>query len=163
MYLVTKFYSGILRGSFRRRPFSSSAGFTLAEIVAVLAVTGILLTMAAPLFNRAVEDINLRHMANQLTRDIRYVQQRTMYEPAGGWKILFSQDTGSWTVNRNSMVQDRRSLPAGISFLGTPSGGNSIIFNENGTTDSTVIGLTTSRGRVLHVNILGETGRMWID
>jgi len=152
-------------------------GFTLTELAVVLALFGIAAMLAWPRMNGILADLYLRQTANQLVRDIRFVQQQAMNNPSGGWKILFvtsqvinGQHTNvqKWSIyrfeNGMSQTQNTRQLPAGFSYFGLTLNNKEIRFTELGVpTSAGYVGIRNSLGHTLYVIVALVTGKVRID
>lgn len=155
----------------------NSQGYSLTELAVVLAITGIMALLAWPGMIDCLDELYLRQTANQLVRDIRFVQQQALHNPAGGWKVSFitsqminGQQTNiqGWFifrfVNNISCVQHTRRLPAGCSFLGGNFNLREVRFSELGVPISSGhIGIRNRRGDILYVIVAPVTGKARID
>lgn len=152
-------------------------GFTLVELVAVLAIFGIMALLAWPVMYKSLDELYLRQTAHQLLRDIRFVQQQAMNNPSGGWKLVFIngqvvdgeyQDIQGWSVyryeNDMSRVQATRRLPTGLISLGTNFAHQEVHFSELGAPLSAGhAGLRNGQGSILYVIVAPVTGKTRLD
>lgn len=156
---------------------SNIRGFTLTELVVVLALVGIAALLAWPMMTGSLEELYLRQTANQLVRDIRFVQQQTMNNPSGGWKISFvtsqvinGQDTNvqGWSIhcfeNQFSQVQRTYQLPPGLTYIGMNFDKPEIRFSELGVPVSAGrVGICDRAGHKLYIILASVTGKVRID
>ena len=63
-----------------------SSGFTLLELMVVLAIAAILVTLSAPAFNRLIKTTQMSSTVNTFLADMRYA--RTEAIRRGGWVVL---------------------------------------------------------------------------
>jgi prepilin-type N-terminal cleavage/methylation domain-containing protein len=152
-------------------------GITLTELLVVLAILGIMALLIMPRMIGFSNELYLRQTANQLVRDIRFVQQQAMNNPSGGWKITFvtsqvmsgqQADLQGWSTYRfeqgMSQMQNTRRLPPGLSYLGMNFLSREIRFSELGAPLSAGhIGIRNSLGHELYVIIAPVTGKARID
>lgn len=142
MYMGRKLRGGMYGSPFHKH---NHTGFSLLEIIMVVAITGLLVFAMLPAVSEIIANVCLRHLVVILARDIRYVQQQNMQEPSRGWKLELRRivddayiEQHAWAVSRldNNMrvTQFTRKLPDGISFLGADTfTHHEISFTETGT------------------------------
>lgn len=155
----------------------NARGVTLTELAVVMAILAIMALLAMPRMIGLLNELYLRQTANQLVRDIRFVQQQAMNNPSGGWKISFvssqvingqQTDIQSWSTYRfvqgMSQMQSTRRLPPGLSYLGMNFHSREIRFSELGAPVSAGhVGFRNSLGSELYVIVAPVTGKARID
>jgi len=63
-----------------------SSGFTLLELMVVLAVAAILVTLSAPSFTRLIQTTNMSSTVNTFLADMRYARSEAIRR--GGWVVM---------------------------------------------------------------------------
>jgi prepilin-type N-terminal cleavage/methylation domain-containing protein len=81
----------------------SSKGFSLIELMIVIAILGIVLAIAAPNFNKYRQNTNLREAARDLASDISLYRQRAVAENIH-YQIVFNQAANNYTVQRETVL-----------------------------------------------------------
>ena len=118
----------------------STHGFTLIELMVVIAVAAILLTLAAPSFSSLIAAQRLRNASFDLVSDLLLARsealklQRTV--------VLTPSSTGAdgwangWSINVDSssgtVITTRSGLPAAVRFVPTPSSLTSLSYGPDG-------------------------------
>jgi prepilin-type N-terminal cleavage/methylation domain-containing protein len=106
-------------------------GFSLIELIIVIAILGIVSAIAAPNFNKYRQNTNLKEAARDLASDISLYRQRAVAENIH-YQIVFNQAANNYTVQRetvlNSGVYNLLIVTKSPSAI---SGGSVIISNVN--------------------------------
>jgi type II secretion system protein H len=85
----------------------SSKGFTIIEMMIVLAIIGVILTVAAPNFNAYRQNTNLKEAARDISSDISLYRQRAVAENRG-YRINFSASANSYTIQQETVTNGVR-------------------------------------------------------
>lgn len=85
----------ILRIGRKRR--NRPAGFTLIELIIVAAIILVLVAVSSPLFRATFRDLELRDTAYNLSKLIKYGQQRAIIEEKR-YQLLFDFDKGAYRL-----------------------------------------------------------------
>jgi type IV fimbrial biogenesis protein FimT len=119
------------------------AGFTLLELMVVVALIGIMAAIAAPSLSKTVPRVKLRSAGQQLANDLQLARLRGI---SGNYKSQIVFNTGNSTYTRyldndrdgtfESGEEDivNRTLPTGISFVAASTAPN-VTFDPTGTAD----------------------------
>jgi prepilin-type N-terminal cleavage/methylation domain-containing protein len=123
----------------------SSKGFSLIELIIVIAIFGIVLAIAASNFTAYRDNTNLREAARSISSDMLLVKQRAVSE-SRNYRIDFSEAANTYTIQQETapasgIYSDLSTKPVGagntaIKISGTPSfsGGVSYVtFQPRGT------------------------------
>ena len=65
-----------------RRLSRNPAGFTLLEILIVLALAGVIISLSAPNFNKVIPEMRVMRAAQKIATDIKLAQQKSVSEMA---------------------------------------------------------------------------------
>jgi len=114
----------------------NNKGFTLTEIIVVIAIFFILVTMSWVAFQRLQPSLQLGAVCSDLVSDLRYVQQLAISEQVN-YGIDFSTTTNSYAIYRFATTTEQlstKNLPAEISFcdLSGLTANTQAIFNPYG-------------------------------
>ena len=144
-------------------------GFSLIELIIVIAILGIMGTIAASTFQRYVNNSNLRTAARDMASDMANTKQRAVAEGMT-YRITINTDVNSYTITRinaNGTTTDmatKRPNAFGanltinsVNYGGT--GSNIITFQTRGTTSWGNVVLGNSRGSTATItsNATGRT------
>ncbi|APC08758.1 type II secretion system protein [Neomoorella thermoacetica] len=157
-------------GAGSRRPVKGNGGFTLVEMVAVMAITGLLATVVLPVVARSLAWWQLQTAAWQLVSDIREVQQKAMAGEDRHWMLLLDHDHALYRLKKDTEIIQETKLPAGITmelnlqrlefFQGTVYP-NEISFTIDGEPlNSGKVVLKDRYGREYYITIMPVTGRV---
>jgi len=149
-------------------------GFTLTEMMIVIAIMAVLSAIAIPQWNRYQQNADLKTAARAIAAEIADMKSRATTEQlaytmtfntaGNNYQIARQQNPGSITfdnigsaIDISSSGSGRAVDMTGASFFGTPS--NRLRFDARGTTNNGNVSLRNARNStaVITVNITGRT------
>lgn len=128
---------------------TTTRGFSLVEVLVVIAILAIVLTIAVPNFNKYIHNTNLKTAGRDLAGDILNIKQ-TAAAQGVHYKIIFNKDANNYRIikggpNGTSGEYDEttaiiKSLGSIASYITidsttyTPNANPQIVFQPRGTT-----------------------------
>lgn len=113
------------------RVASAQVGFTLTEMLIVVAVAAILLTVAVPSFRPLFAKWRLEGAANELSADLQYARSQAVADNAN---VTFSTtSTTTYSITGNQTYKTV-ALPTGVTVN---SGASVTFFSQRGCTNAT--------------------------
>ena len=142
-------------------------GFSLVEMMIVMAIMGILFAIAIPQWNRYRENVDLRTTARDIAADIADIKAKATSERLP-YTITFNITDDTYQIARQGTpvggVKDIRNptdrYPVDVDMTAANfSGGNVLRFNVRGTTNNGSISLRNAQNltATIVVNITGRT------
>jgi prepilin-type N-terminal cleavage/methylation domain-containing protein len=143
------------------RAVQGERGFTLIEMVAVMAITGLLATVVLPVVAKSLAWWQVQTAAWQLVSDIREVQQRAISGEDYHRTILFDTVNNLYRVRKDAVIVKETKLPAGVSFASVAFPDSKLAFNLEGVPSASGdIVLKDRYGRFYYITVLPVTGRV---
>lgn len=142
---------------FNRKNFlKDKGGFTLLEIIIVLAIISIITIISVTVFKTAQPNLNLRAATREVASDLRYAQQLAVTEQII-YSVNFNKTQGSYTITKaGGQVIKNVQINSQISI-------NSISGLTDDTTASfTPTGAVTLSGTVTLINSAGASSSIEI-
>jgi prepilin-type N-terminal cleavage/methylation domain-containing protein len=154
--------------------FKSKRGMTMIELLATVAVIGIIAAMAVPRFQKAYERINFRAANRDITSKIRLArsyavstkEQHGLYVDPNDLSYTLFKDvvnTPAMQYDVGDSVITVDTLPTGFTLIAIDVPSSSIVFRSNGSTAGTanIVTLAETEDLVgVHQHtILAATGR----
>jgi type IV pilus assembly protein PilE len=148
-------------------------GFSLLELMIVLAILGVAVTFATPAFNKYRHNANLKEAARDLTADVALIKQRAVSESiqyrivfdesANNYRFQIEQPRDSGNYVDLAPASDNTKSPAAIGAItiSNPSftgGVPYITFQQRGTTSAGSVTLTNkiSSTAVITTTLMGK-------
>ncbi|MFA5535573.1 MAG: prepilin-type N-terminal cleavage/methylation domain-containing protein [Bacillota bacterium] len=136
-------------------------GFTLIELVLVMAIIFTLFAVSFPNFLKILAGYQLRGAANQLVADMRWVRQESIYGSAGVIKINFAKNNTYYAIEEGTKRRVKRDLPKGITFLQVPLTNSQLTFSLIGApSQAGTIILKNSYNDFCYIYLMPSTGRI---
>ena len=147
-------------------------GFTLLELMIVIAIIGILISVTTPNFSSSKDHFKLHTTARKCIVDIRYAQQLSIdrKEKHG---VYFSSTGYNIKNNLTSEIVKTVKFEGGISYIDGSINGNAVVFGTEGIplqmneitpfTTITKIGIISSMNFHVYVDLTPKTGEVSIN
>jgi prepilin-type N-terminal cleavage/methylation domain-containing protein len=131
------------------------AGFSLLELVVVIALLGIITGVGLPYYQSFTVSLQLQGAARDLTSDLRYAQQQAV-TTQNNYQVVFDINQNLYTVENASsgLLIKSRAIKSPISLESTTLASSTAVFNATGAAISSgnVI-LSNSNGRHATIDI----------
>jgi prepilin-type N-terminal cleavage/methylation domain-containing protein len=149
----------------RTRHRNGRTGFSLVELMIVIALIGIVGMFSIPAFQRYATNANLKAAAREIMADISNTKQRAVEENLNVYRITFNTAANTYALSRTDTgvtlwTKSPTSSGAGIRISAVNfSGGAVVSFQKRGTATAGSLTLTNSRGStaVITGNFAGRT------
>lgn len=158
----------------KKRDVQADAGFTLMELMTVIAIIAILSTIAIPGFIQWRQSSKLSSATRNLTTDLSLARMHAIksYHPgSAGVKVIFGtsgytifiDDNNDNTVDAGEEVLKDIDYPAGVSMSGSTFTGNRTVFTRTGTVSPAgTVSLNQGGGTLVRV-VVSTVGRIRVE
>lgn len=129
-------------------------GFSVIELVTVLAITGLLAAIALPNWHRLLKSYRLNNSARQVQSELHNLKSRAAAENID-YQLAYSQGAAGYTVQRDSVAVVTKPLAEGTTI--TKAG--IINFTPRGTAVANSVRLSDGQG-ACRLIVVAPTGRV---
>jgi prepilin-type N-terminal cleavage/methylation domain-containing protein len=130
------------------------SGFSTIELLATIAVMGIIVAIALPSWSSLLPNYALNNSLRQIQSELHSLKMRAVAENTG-FQLTYLQDAGEYTIQRDSKPMQTKPLPQGTTI--TKAG--SISFSPRGTAGGNRVRLRNANGSCRQV-VVSATGRI---
>jgi len=155
-----------------KKVVANQSGFSLIEVMIVIVITGVIIALVLPDFNKIIGRYNLEYAAREMAAHIRFLQQSAIKNESVGFKMQFDVEKDSYYFNADdgSSLYKTIKLPAGVKLAYTnynkPNGPTGLIFTANGNPYSGFGGHITLQDQATGVTryvIIDSVGRVRVS
>jgi prepilin-type N-terminal cleavage/methylation domain-containing protein len=138
------------------RILGNDKGFSMIELIVVLAVMGIVAAIAAPNWNSLLPNYALNNSTRQVQSELHNIKMRAAAENIG-FQFAYMQGASGYTIQRDSKTLVTKPLAEGTTI--TKEG--TIVFSPRGTASGNRVRLRNANGICRQV-VVSQTGRVRI-
>jgi prepilin-type N-terminal cleavage/methylation domain-containing protein len=132
------------------------SGFSSIELVAVIAVMGIIAAIALPNWHSLLPSYALNNSTRQIQSELHHIKMRAAAENTG-FQLAYLQGASEYTIQRDSKPLQTKPLATGTSI--TKAG--TITFSPRGTAGANRVRLRNANGLCRQI-VVSATGRVRI-
>jgi type IV fimbrial biogenesis protein FimT len=131
-------------------------GYSLIELIASMALVGVLAAIALPSWNKLLPSYQLDSSLRQVQSELHQIKMRAAAENVG-FQLVFSSGSAAYSVKRDAALLVTKPLQTGV--IVTNAG--TISFSPRGTASANRMRLRNSAGMCKQV-VVSPTGRVRI-
>jgi prepilin-type N-terminal cleavage/methylation domain-containing protein len=132
----------------------NSNGFSMIELIVVLAVMGIVAAIALPNWHSLLPNYALNNATRQIQSELHHIKMRAAAENVG-FQFVYAQGASGYTIQRDSKTVVTKPLADGTTI--TKEG--TILFSPRGTASGNRVRLRNVKGACRQV-VVSPTGRV---
>ena len=153
---------------------TANRGFSLVEMIIVIAISVIVLAIATPNFNKYIHNTNLKTAGRDLAGDIFNTKQTTAAQ-AVHYKIKLAKDANNYSIvkggpnspdenNTTTATKSPGSLAGYITIDSTNYNSSQIVFEPRGTTSAGSVTLKNDKGSTIKIttSLMGKVSVEYI-
>jgi prepilin-type N-terminal cleavage/methylation domain-containing protein len=131
-------------------------GFSMIELIAVLAVMGIVAAIALPNWNSLLPSYALNNATRQIQSELHNIKMRAAAENVG-FQMVYLQGANAYTIQRDSKALVTKPLTEGATITNE----GMVMFSPRGTASANRVRLRNTSG-VCRQIVVSPTGRVRI-
>jgi prepilin-type N-terminal cleavage/methylation domain-containing protein len=133
---------------------ATGRGFSVIELLIVLAIVGILAGIALPAWNRFLPQLHLSSSARLVHSELQSIRIRSVAENAS-FRLAYATGATNIEIQRDGKTWSIKPLADGVSIIKT----GSVTFSPRGTASGNRVRLMGRDGSCRHV-VVSQTGRV---
>jgi type IV fimbrial biogenesis protein FimT len=131
-------------------------GFSMIELIAVIAVMGIVAAIALPSWRNLLPNYALNNSVRQIQSELHNIKMRAAAENTG-FQLAYVQDASEYTIQRDSKPLQTKPIAEGTSIIKA----GTIAFSPRGTAAANRVRLRNTTGSCRQI-VVSATGRVRI-
>lgn len=133
---------------------ATARGFSMIELIIVLAIIGILVGIALPAWNRFVPSFHLASAARIVHSDLQNIKIRSATEDVS-FRLIYVAGARNFEIQRDGKTWATKPLSGGVSIVKA----GAVTFSPRGTANGNRVRLMSGDGSCQQV-VVSQTGRV---